>query len=74
MAGPSYRERVDAALRGEFPEDALDVASAAFHASLGDLWMVWGEVVQHLAGQPAEVRARRSTSASTPSTWTPYGA
>lgn len=55
---PSYRERVDAALRGEFPEDALDVASAAFHASLGDLRMVWGDVVEYLAGMPAAVRAR----------------
>ncbi|MFE9611352.1 hypothetical protein [Streptomyces sp. NPDC006012] len=58
MAGLSYRERTDAALWSDVPENVLHVAVDAFRASSGDLLMVWGELVQYLGRQPAEVRAR----------------
>ncbi|MFB7493406.1 hypothetical protein ACFC09_01660 [Streptomyces sp. NPDC056161] len=58
MAGLSYRERTDAALWSDVPETVLHVAVDAFRASSGDLLMVWGEMVQYLGRQPAEVRAR----------------
>ncbi|MER7930573.1 hypothetical protein ABTY96_46960 [Streptomyces sp. NPDC096057] len=57
MAGPSYRYRTDAALRGGEPQKVLDVAVAAYEASAGDLLTLWGQMIHYLGGQPAEVRA-----------------
>lgn len=58
MAGPSYREHVDAALKSDRPESALDVGLAAFGARSGDHFTAWNEVVQHLGRQAAPVRSR----------------
>ncbi|WP_051813806.1 hypothetical protein [Streptomyces sp. NRRL S-340] len=56
MSGLRYCERVDLALAAGDPQAVLDVAVAACEASRGFLGMVWGEVVEQLAGQPAAVR------------------
>ncbi|WP_018565474.1 hypothetical protein [Streptomyces sp. PsTaAH-124] len=58
MSGLRYGERVDLALAAGDPEAVLDVAVAACEACRGFPGMVWDEVVEQLAGQPAGTRTR----------------
>ncbi|MFH8224790.1 hypothetical protein ACH4C2_37385 [Streptomyces sp. NPDC018057] len=58
MSGLRYGERVDLALAADDPEAVLDVAVAACEACRGFPGMVWGEVVEQLAAQPAGTRTR----------------
>ncbi|MET9144898.1 hypothetical protein ACIGZH_23240 [Streptomyces sp. NPDC058319] len=58
MSGLRYGERVDLALAADDPEAVLDVAVAACEACRGFPGMVWQEVVEQLAGQPAGTRTR----------------
>jgi len=57
MAGLSYRDGVDAALRSGEPQSVLDVVAAAHEASGGDLQRLWGGMIRYLERQPAGMRA-----------------